>query len=481
MNCFIHQIKKRKINFQSQKGDAIVLLSIIVTGIVMLISVIAIENLRKSIELQGVQKKSLDSLYKAEEGIEYGLYVNKEKQEEATDNLPFYISMWENGVVKKGLQALEQLLQPTEGRNIVITSESSNDNQAPKRTVFSNLPNKYYGQVPLWNILEGCGDNGQDCDITYEDNDIKDPTVYQVVVPSAMYENSSWDNDKTVYSLSFKCGGKEYWEENGPGIDCTLKNVKLEVTGCDVSTCKIEGCSKTIPIKFNNGEDQITGKSISTEWFKIADPGTGQPINLTNEKIVIEFELVSGSMEEAEFNGSSNTDILMCKQNSDGTWRDFRDRRGGLSSMDIRLVESYSQVPGTGYVCCGHEQICTQWEQVCDAWQQVCCGGYTGYICNGFAQNNSLCNSGNVGGCCKSTTDSCGGTTCNNYCQASSCTQACPNASNCCMSDGCGGCAKTCDQACQSWCNGNCTHYHDGNCLNYRSGNCNRWEPNSCN
>lgn len=441
-----------KINIKSEKGAAIVLVAILVTGIVMLVSVIAIENLRKSTELSGVQKKSLDSLYKAEEGAEYGLFINKEKplvqvnnETDCDNSRPFNISVWEKvgneSSTKKCNQALEQLAQPTEGRNIVITSQSqanANDNQgaSPQKTVFTNLPNKYFDQVPLWNILEGCDLKTEDC-VTYENNDMEAGRTYQVVVPSAVFEQSGWNDEETEYRLVFKCGNSQYWSGSQNGTEnvegCRISNVTLKVSGCDTSTCKIEGCTNNIgPIKSSSGNDQLEGKIIPTEWFRIDDPNNGNPINLTGEKVVVEFTLEEGSMEEVSFSGMQG-EIRMCKQDNGNSWITYKDRQGGLSSLETRKAYAYKYNPEEGgiedpnsshYSCCGYGQICDQWEQICDQWKQICTG----------------------------------------YSQV------------CCATDPCSGaCTKNCNGDCNQWANGACTNYHNGACTHYHNGNCIQW------
>ncbi|MFH1183248.1 MAG: hypothetical protein V1690_03230 [Candidatus Moraniibacteriota bacterium] len=423
------------LNFRSQKGAAIVLVAILVTGIVMLVSVIAIENLRKSTEMQGVQKKSLDSLYKAEEGAEYGLYVNKEKTAGNFER-PFDISVWEkvgdSSVTKTGDQALEQLAQPTEGRNIVITSQSlanANDSQeaAPQKTIFTNLPNKYYDQVSLWNIWEGCDNLNQSCDVSYDNNDMEPDKTYQVVVPSAIFDKSGWTDNETEYRLVFKCGNSQYWKGTLSGTEnvggCKITDVKLEIGGCDTSKCKIEGCAKTIPIDFSNGNE---GKILPTEWFRIDDPDTQEPINLTNEKIVVEFTLEEGTMEEVCSNGTGG-DLKMCRINDDNDVTTFKDPplncQGGLSSMEVRKFSEYKGSSGADYACCGYKQICNT---VCDSGYDDCCNGHN-YQCDGYPSNNSLCNSGNAGSCCYSSVDPCNGST---FCQ-NSCTDTCNEGGTC--------------------------------------------------
>ena len=73
-------------NSKKHRGDAVILLSVLVSGLVILISSIAAQNLKKSAEIQGVQKKSLKSLYEAEEGVENGLFLAKNSARGSNQN-----------------------------------------------------------------------------------------------------------------------------------------------------------------------------------------------------------------------------------------------------------------------------------------------------------------------------------------------------------------------------------------------------------
>ena len=81
----------------------------------------------------------------------------------------------------------------------------------------------------------------------------------------------------------------------------------------------------------------MEGKIIPTEWFQVTDPGSGTKLNLTSKDIVVEFELLQGTMEEITFS-EPQENIQMCKQN-DTSWQEFRDRRGGISGFEVRKAE----------------------------------------------------------------------------------------------------------------------------------------------
>jgi len=331
--------------YRSEKGDAIILLSVLVTGIVMLISVIAVENLRKSIEIQNVQKESLDSLYQAEEGIEYSLYLNKEKNvslSNSNTNKPFNISVWENNNKEVGEEATRKLAQPTEGKEVVVVSEV-NDNVDMKRAVFTNLPSRYYDQVSLWNSTGECEEGAQSCGPISGENDMTEGNIYQAIVTNTDFQKDGWDNNNIWYRLIFKCGGSQYLEVGGINIQgCEVRDLRV-ATDCDWATCSasegsggISNCtSPFVSVNFSNGTDRMLGDVVSSEWFQYAG-SDGQPVDLRSKKIVVEFKLENGTMEEIGGLSSQDGDIKMCKQEDDGSWRPFSDSRGGLVSVEIK-------------------------------------------------------------------------------------------------------------------------------------------------
>lgn len=424
---------KTKKLIRSEKGDAIILLAILVTGIVALICVIAVENLKKSFEIQNIQKASLDSLYKAEEGIEYSLYANKEKTAGIDNQEPFAISVWENNDKKGGDNAIQKLIEPTEGRNVIVISESSNNqnsSQDLRRTVFANLPSKYYNQVTLWNSNEDCSSDSE-CISSRENNDMESGQTYQVVLDSADFQKEDWNKDNIEYRFIFNCGDSQF-SKNGVGTvkGCEIKDLKVGL-GCDFSQCPVGACSSFMGIDFSGGGSEAYGNTILSDWFKYIDANEST-LDLRNNKLVVQFKLVNGTMEETS---GPSQDLKMCKEKNDGTWQMFNDRRGGLASMEIRKETLAKQ-----YHCCGYEQICSRYNQICTQYEQVCANSES-YCCN----NQSYCCGENNLGC---------------Y----------------------GGCTQYCDQClqyctrCTQWANGNCQNWVNGaNCLEWRNGKCNHW------
>ena len=320
----------------------------------MLITVIAVENLRQSAQIQGVQKQSVDSLYKAEEGIEFSLYANKQKNVRWwRKDHAFNISVWDNGNDNNtDAEALDDLAQPTQNRNIVVTSENvtnRNDNMGLKRTVFANLPSRYYNQVPLWDFTNNC-DSGN-CIVSASNNDMESGHTYQVFLANADFQKDGWTSDKTEFRLIFACRS---------GQICTVKNLRVGV-GCNYSECpsttSSTSCTAFTDIDFWDGQTEMTGNLILSDWFKYMD-NAGNTFDLRNNKMLVQFDLVRGIMEEAS--GSSG-EIKMCKQNSDGSWIPFTDRSGGLASVEARRVNESGQ-----YECCKYLSDCEEYEQLCD-------------------------------------------------------------------------------------------------------------------
>lgn len=394
----------------------------------MLISVIAVENLKKSSQIQSIQKESVDSLYEAEEGIEFSLYANKQKDIMGMgENPPFSISVWDNNNDNKtGDRALERLRQPTQNQDVVVSSENitnQNDNKSLKRTVFANLPSRYYDQVPLWDRMNGC--DADDCIVFAAGPDMAEGDTYQVVSSVADFQKDiGWESDDTEYRLVFKCGGDE---------ECTIDDLKVGVgIGCDYSKCDITGCTSFMGIDFRNGDN--SGRTILSDWFKYLDSDKNV-VDLRNSKIVVQFKLVRGSMEE--ITNLPGEDLKMCRQQH-SSWSPVPYSSGGLSSLEIRRESEQAQ-----YHCTAWEQVCTEYYQICDQQENYCCGGPS-YYCEGYPAGDSNCNANNVNvyGCYNSGCLSYG------YCRQ--------------------GCAATCTR-CIHTVNGSCIpgHYQNGKCIHW--------------
>jgi len=139
---------------KSEKGTTVIIMAIIVAGMIMLVISVAAENIRQSLKTQGNQKKALDQVYQAEEGVEYAYYITKNDvefeggHEEYIENAPFDISLWHKSgddieeVTGDNKDKIETMRDAV-GEEYIIASESieSEDvSQAHKKTIFTKNP-----------------------------------------------------------------------------------------------------------------------------------------------------------------------------------------------------------------------------------------------------------------------------------------------------------------------------------------------------
>jgi len=139
-----------KKHLKSEKGAAIITISIIVAAIVMLTILLVSENLRSSLLTLGLQKQSLIELYKAEEGIEYAYFTTKNDVDiqendhgKYMDEAPFKVSLWKDGEEITGDDNTETLLNmrvPGEGEYIISSENIAEDDNVPKKTIFTRNP-----------------------------------------------------------------------------------------------------------------------------------------------------------------------------------------------------------------------------------------------------------------------------------------------------------------------------------------------------
>lgn len=329
---------------RSEKGDAIILLSILITGIVMLICVIAVESLRNSADIQNVQKKSLNNLYQAEEGIEYSLYTNKQKnqnQDFSVDSKHFAISLFENDNKELGEKAVQKLIEPIEGRGAVIVSESNESEDVLKRAVFANIPHRYYDQVPLWNIRDDCEEEGINC--SFETESANEEQIYQTAFYNGNFKNDDeeWSVENTKYRLIFVCASD----------NCTMSGIRVGAN-CNFTECGVEGfvdvpdyncLLNPISLEGEPGKEfpdgERSGKVIVSDWVSY-EQKDGTPFDLRGKKIVVQFTLNEGALEKVNGLSSENGEIRMCKKKNNGTWEPLLDKRLGLASLEIKQFPS---------------------------------------------------------------------------------------------------------------------------------------------
>lgn len=339
---------------KKERGAVVILLSVIVTSLVMIITAIAAESFKKYAGIADLQKKSLEELYKAEEGIEYSLYVNKEKiytplnfnlNATSSGSQPFYLSSWEgngNTNAMEGNIAQNELTQTTIGRNIAVISESVSSSSQAKRSLFTTLPSRYYDQLTLWNSMENCGGTLGDCEIKDSPNDMENEKDYEVVIDTAIYNNTGWETENVEYRVNFNCG---YYDSN-----CEISNfsIALDCGANDFLDCPID-TPETVPEEkcniFKNDigmaeYENTEGGNLQSEWFVVKD-SNGNTVDLRGKRIIIDFTLLNGPMEEVcegscNNNNNDNETVEMCKKTDSQVWQKFTGRRGGVSGLEIR-------------------------------------------------------------------------------------------------------------------------------------------------
>lgn len=341
------KISPRKKRFyeiiRSERGDAMILISIVITGLVVLVSTVALENLRKSVSIQGVQQKSLENLYKAEEGIEYSLFVNKEKVNQnlnfnnnsstiSENKVAFNLSLWEGATQKKeDAAAVTELVKDTVGRNIVLVSQSSkdnvNDNTNLKRTLFANLPSRYYDQASMGNTLSDC----QNCQVLQEDTIVDSGTRFEIIMKTVPTFPTVTNPAQINYRLTVNCG----WQ--GPfNRRCEVQDLKIGVGCGDLSTSSYscpssESASKSIACDQNFSVPFVNGKNIMSENGSVRSVRFKTPsgIDLRGKTIVVRMKLNSGKLITlkdycSSINNSCNK-VKMCKKTS-GVWSSVKDK-----------------------------------------------------------------------------------------------------------------------------------------------------------
>ncbi len=366
--------KKQKI-IRERKGDAIILLSVAITGIVMLVSVMAIEKLKQSTKLQNTQKMSLQNTYQAEEGIEFSLFSAKEgvtnlNANSTNTNAPlnrFQVSLWDNNNKSEGVTALEQIAgQTTKDRYIIasknkVSNTNQNTDKKLQKSAFSNVPTRFYNQVSLWNNMkDDCNakdgqNNCSDIDISQNDMNESDKT-YQVVSRLVDYQNN-WGS--VQYRVILTCTNLK--------SDCSVKNLKIKWENCTTAsnTCPIT-CNKSQEITFGGGKTETSGLILVSDWFTVPD-------NLQTQTVVFEFSPGNtGKLSEIKIPGDTsggnrcdeifgkdtlssnfckidcaiapekNPDVCiagskgvkMCKGSTA-----FTDRRGGIVRIDVKKAK----------------------------------------------------------------------------------------------------------------------------------------------
>ena len=306
-----------------------ILLSIAITGLVMMVSVIAIEKLKQATKLQNTQKLSLQNTYQAEEGIEFSLFSAKQgvanvNENSTNANAPlnrFQVSLWDNNNKTEGTQALQQIAAQNGQEHFVISSKNKNNanqnqNKKLEKSAFSNVPSRFYDQVSVWNdVKDYCNLNNSTSNCADQSTDTNTMTTgkqYQIVASVAGF-NTPWTSLK--YRLIFRCLSKS----------CSARDLKIGYNDCTTTgtTCPMT-CGKWDSLTFWGGKTSMEANVLVSDWFTTST-------DLRGKKIVVQFESVSGTLKQIKTIFGPQNEIMMCK----GT-EVVRDRFGGLTKIDVK-------------------------------------------------------------------------------------------------------------------------------------------------
>mgnify|MGYP000877829551 CR=1 FL=1 len=321
--------------FQSEKGDAMILISVIITGLVVLVSTVALENLKKAGAVQGLQKASLDKLYKAEEGIELGLFVNREAFEAPNKNpmdfcqdanpskncKPFNLSVIDReagGGPNTGKKAVEKLSENPLDKNkdLIMVSQNSTDlsnSKEPKRSLMANLPSRYFNQAPIAGpALEctGCTVYGPG----------EEPNTYKILLKT----NRRPIDELKDFQIFFHCVKK-----------CSISGVKIgiECKDFDGTDFKCDVASEVIGM---NSAD--SAKHPRTKKFEIDEvfDDLGNDYSLP-EKIAITFTVSGENIKSRKFDSCDETKPLTLKLSSN-QWKPVGDCK--ILEVDVKAKKN---------------------------------------------------------------------------------------------------------------------------------------------
>jgi len=354
-------LKKRIL--ASQRGDAMIMLSLVLTGLVMLVSVIAVDKLKQSSKIQNTQLSSLENTYKAEEGIEYTLFTAKEGapigeiQNDPQNPLggPFRVSGWYNpdgsntGQTIQRDNPLQDIASRDPEEQLVIISQNkqnpsstTSQNKKLDKTIFANLPSKFPGQNLLWWPRMDCLKSNS----CFGSSSLPNDKEYVVLFPS--------DNLKNYrkFKFVFKCeGGKTCKIKNikvgyYTGEDC-LNNVKNKLANFnDIGKVKILAPS---PVNDGTGKKywvdfpvyNYSGNTTSIMW----DLSNNSNVDLSSAKGLMVYFQEDPSSQFGDFrktkvvNSDRGSGVPTCGQNVSYYWPDGSLTEQGITNSRIGIVK----------------------------------------------------------------------------------------------------------------------------------------------
>lgn len=354
---------KTKRLVKSQKGDAIILVSVLVSGIVLLVVALMVEKSGKFTQTQDLSRKSIESSYKAEEGLEYILYTTKEGILNQNNKKEFTltgIKYDSNNIKKQTLTTTDETILeaatilPADKLIVISKSddleeENTNVNSTAGKNLFSNLPKSFYNQVFAWQSTSGCY-NGDffECAEQIVDKQNSASHNYQMIVPLSPI-SGDWTNVK--YKFVFKCSSKS-------NTACAVSSVKVRTlldpppegclnypqkcemvssnSGKDSFNSNSEGAnclSEPVEINLDNNGTGSSNKLIYTEWF---NPANSANIlgDINGKNMVLEFTANDGEdgVEETIL-PQDDEGITLCKDKEE-----HRNMRAGLFKVVVKKV-----------------------------------------------------------------------------------------------------------------------------------------------
>ncbi len=331
-----------------KRGDAVILLSVLISGLVILISAIATQNLKKSMEVQGVQKKSLNNLYKAEEGIESGLFTAKESTGVSATGA--VINLWKKvGESFKLESDISGLMSSTPKDDLVITSKNAPEVQSDGSTqagedttkvLISNIPNTFPDQTLAWDYSRGCQNDAECPEVEEKSSTGNNQLFYQAASQMANYDERKIPNAE--YRFIFKCARGANCQvgtyKNGNWNDKVTLKYASNLTSCDYSKCPFVCGSETpfeVPMESTGTIISKLTQTRRSQWFQ---PGA----NLNGKGIIVEFWVKETGKGLGGIKLSKNAVALdgtnkMCKrEGSNGSYQGFNDQRIGLVKINVR-------------------------------------------------------------------------------------------------------------------------------------------------
>jgi len=347
---------------RSQKGDAVVMVSVLVAGMVFLVVALMMEKADRFSGTQELGKQAVENTYNAEEGLEYVIYSAKEGINRENDQDSFGLSSvryLNDGSQEETYDTTAKTLAAAVGSlpsdNLVIISQSkkaagAGQDDKTKRSLFTNLPKSFYNQVSVWQNTAECysGDSGsvKPSNLCYPDTGTGGTAGehnYQLTVPLSSLA-ADWSNVKC--KIIFKC-------RDSAANGCSISNARIRriiapaPEGClsgpqkcpmvndnsnkdtfSLSDGDTPRClSDPVSLTFDGQDRSAPHQLVFSDWFDPADY-SDRLEGLGGQSLVVEFTAKDGSQ------GIEETVVpLLQADNGIAACKDDKDMIKGGSKM----------------------------------------------------------------------------------------------------------------------------------------------------